>query len=479
MSEFVGEQEERTETDAMMWEFLEQEEYDYQAPETGEVLTGVVMDKNENEILVDLGLKREAVVPDQDLERLSQEEIDAIHEGEDIEVYVMPKEDIEGRRLVSVNMALMQKDWERAEELLETSDIVEAEIINYNKGGALVPFGRLRGFVPASQLTSLSSRGEGGSYQERLASLVGEKVKLKVIEVNPRRRRLIFSERAAVREWRQEQKEKLLDELEPGDVRKGVVTNLQPFGAFVDLGGADGLIHVSELAWHRVKHPRDVLDVGEEVEVYILNVDEDRERIGLSLKRLQPDPWTQVESKYSVGDIVEVEITNLTDFGAFARLEDGIEGLIHISELAYGPVQHPREIVERGQTVQVQVVSIDVDRQRIGLSLKRATAELAEQRQAEAVAQAEEEEDGGEEEQSVEEEDTAVESSEEEIVDSAESVEEIESEDAVDAEDTEDTVDTVDVEAEDTLDTESAEAEDVESPEDEEEREPETVAESA
>lgn len=389
VSDFVGEQTEKE--DSMMWKYLEQEEYDYQAPQVGEVLEGTVMEKTETEILIDLGLKREAVVPPQDLERLSQEEIDAVSEGEDIKVYIMPKEDIEGRRLVSINMALMQQDWERAEELLESSDIVEAEIMNYNKGGALVPFGRLRGFVPASQLVSLSSRGEGGSYQERLASLVGETVKLKVIEVNPRRRRLIFSERAAVREWRQEQKERLLEELEAGDVRTGVVTNLQPFGAFVDLGGADGLIHVSELAWHRVKHPRDVLDVGQEVEVYILNVNRERERIGLSLKRLQPDPWTQVESKYSVGDIVEAEITNLTDFGAFARLEDGIEGLIHISELSYGPVQHPREIVERGQTVQVQVVSIDVDRQRIGLSLKRATAELAEQRQAEAVAQVQEE----------------------------------------------------------------------------------------
>lgn len=487
MSEFVGEQEERSETDALMWEYLEQEEYDYQAPETGEVLTGVVMDKHENEILVDLGLKREAVVPDQDLERLSQEEIDAIQEGEDIEVYVMPKEDIEGRRLVSVNMALMQKDWERAEELMETSDIVEAEIINYNKGGALVPFGRLRGFVPASQLTSLSSRGEGGSYQERLASLVGEKVKLKVIEVNPRRRRLIFSERAAVREWRQEQKEKLLDELEPGDVRKGVVTNLQPFGAFVDLGGADGLIHVSELAWHRVKHPRDVLDVGEEVEVYILNVDEDRERIGLSLKRLQPDPWTQVESKYSVGDIVEVEITNLTDFGAFARLEDGIEGLIHISELAYGPVQHPREIVERGEIVQVQVVSIDVDRQRIGLSLKRATAELAEQRQAEAVAQVGqddvEEEDAGDEKVDTVAEAAAGTDTEEETDEVAEATKEADVESAVDDEETEEAVVAEDenVEASEATDETLEAAADVEASEEpvEEELEPETVPENA
>nr|WP_290669888.1 S1 RNA-binding domain-containing protein [Ardenticatena sp.] len=381
MSEFTDAQQNDKQM-SPMWQYLEQEEYDYREPEPGDIVEGVVVRKSNSEILVDLGLKREAVVTSRDIDRMPREDLDAIHVGDTVNVFVTAKEDDEGRRIVSINLAMMQEDWQRAEDMAESGEIFEGEVISYNKGGVIVPFGRLRGFVPASQLVS----GAGQSFQNRLQGLVGKTLKLKVVEVNARRRRLIFSERAAMREVEQEQKEKLLETLQPGDVRKGVVTNLQPFGAFVDLGGADGLIHVSELAWHRVKHPRDVLEVGQEVEVYILKVDRENDRIGLSLKRLQPDPWSQVTQKYAVGDVVEAEITNLTEFGAFARIEDGIEGLIHISELQSGNVKHPREVVHRGQRVQVRIISIDTERQRIGLSLKRAREEEESDQTAEDVA---------------------------------------------------------------------------------------------
>jgi len=369
VNEFTGAQQDK-ET-SPMWQYLEHEEYNYQAPSPGDIREGVILKKTNYEVLVDLGLKREAVVPYRDIQKLSPEEFEALAEGERVRVFILPNEDEEGRRLVSINLARVREDWERAKAMHEAGELFEGEVIGANKGGVIVAFGRLRGFVPASQLVRLPPQREGQSHQERLKGLVGRQLTVKVIEVDPRRRRLILSERAAHRERRAAQREKLLAELQPGDVRRGTVTNLQSFGAFVDLGGADGLIHVSELAWYRVKHPREVLQVGQEVEVYVLNVDREENRIALSLKRLQPDPWMQVAQKYNRGDTIEVEITNVTSFGAFARVEEGVEGLIHVSELSHEPVESPAQVVRRGQRLRVQIISIDPDRQRIGLSLKR------------------------------------------------------------------------------------------------------------
>ncbi len=370
MNKFVGEQE--NQENSPMWEYLQQEEYDYQRPERGEIRTGYVLRKDNNEIVLDIGVKLDAVVPSTDLEKLDRDEFDSVQVGDEIPVYILSTEDPSGRIIASINMAKSQEDWTEAERLMESGEIIDGEVTGYNKGGLIIPFGRLRGFVPASQVMGLVQRTDSGDRSDRLEQMMGRTLKMKVVEVNQKRRRLILSERAAMKEWRAENKTRLLDELEPGNVRKGVVTNLMNFGAFVDLGGADGLVHVSELSWQRVKHPKDVLQVGQEVEVYVLSVDKDEERIALSLKRLQMDPWNEVASKYTVGEIVEGEITNLTDFGAFARIEDGIEGLIHISELADEKITHPREIVHRGQRLPLRVISIDTERQRIGLSLKRA-----------------------------------------------------------------------------------------------------------
>ncbi len=353
-----------------MWKFLK-EEYDYKRPKRGDIRYAEVLRIDDDEIIVDIGGKTEGVVPSVDLDRMGEEAISEIEVGDKVPVYVLRPESADGDVIVSLNMARTMEDWRKAEKLFEEGSVYEGTVSGHNKGGLLVYYGQIRGFVPASQISGLSRRSGHEERMEMLSSMEGRELLLKVIEVDRQRRRLIFSERAASREWRDQRKEELLDQLQEGDIRTGAVRNLCDFGAFVDLGGADGLIHISELSWRRVKHARDVLKVGEEVEVYVLRVDRDRKRIGLSLKRLQPDPWQVVEEKYDVGQIVRGVITNITDFGAFARIEDGIEGLIHVSELSDGDFA-PRDLVREGEDLYVKVLSIDSTRQRMGLSLKQA-----------------------------------------------------------------------------------------------------------
>ena len=376
-----------------MWEFLS-EEFDYQRPKRGDILDAEVVRIDKDAIIVDVGGKTEGVVPRKDLEMLDEQVRASIEVGDRVSVYVLrpgsPDEDL----IVSVNMARALEDWQEAERYLEEEKTYEGTVAGHNKGGLIVPFGQIRGFVPASQLVNLGGRQSPESRMEKLAQMEGEKLQLKVIEVNRHRRRLIFSQRAAMRHLREEQKEKLLEELQEGDIRIGKVSNLCDFGAFVDLGGADGLIHISELSWQRVKHPREVLKAGDEVEVYVLRVDREKKRIGLSLRRLQPDPWTLADEKFYVGQIVKGTITNVVNFGVFACIDEGIEGLIHISELSDESFDDPRKIVQEGDVLPLKILSIDTARQRIALSLKQApTLEdlegreaLAEMVQAEEVA---------------------------------------------------------------------------------------------
>jgi small subunit ribosomal protein S1 len=295
--------------------------------------------------------------------------------GSHVRAIVLTPEDRDGNLVISLAQAELDSDWNRAEELYASGEIFEGPVTNHNKGGVIVPVGKVRGFVPASQLarTRRKNAGQGGF----LAGLVGEKLWLKVIEVDRAQNRLILSELAALRQRSKAERERLLGELKEGDVVVGEVMSLADFGAFINLGGADGLIHLSELAWHRVNHPSEVLKVGDEVECVVLNVDRERRRIGLSLKRLQPEPWSQVAEKYQVGQLIEVTITKLASFGAFARISGDIEGLIHVSELDDRPVNHPREVVKEGDVVTVQIIRIDSDRKRIGLSLRRANEALA------------------------------------------------------------------------------------------------------
>lgn len=355
-----------------MHQYLE-EEFGRVVPRRNEILEGVVLDVTPNEVVVDIGCKAEGIVPLRDLERVPAEVKERLRPGAKVHVFVLRPEDASGHSILSISKALSESDWKLAEDLLASGELYEGTVSDANHGGLIVNVGRARGFVPASQVASLRlPRGMSDEEREQaLKELVGSTIAVKVMEIDRRRNRLILSERAASREWRQEQKERLLEELKEGDVRKGVVSSLCDFGAFVDLGGADGLIHLSELSHSRVSHPRQVLQVGQQVEVYVLNVDRERRRIALSLKKLKPEPWAMVEQNYTIGQRVKGTITNVTDFGAFARLDEDIEGLIHISELSDQRIGHPSEVVKVGDVVDLRIIRIDSARQRLGLSLRR------------------------------------------------------------------------------------------------------------
>ena len=371
------------------------EDWDYQRPKRGQVRSGIILAIEEQEIIVDVGVKRDGIVPFADMQRMGDESLAELSVGDEVPVYILRPEDRDGNLLVSLFLARQEQSWHRARELADSGEVWEGEVVGYNKGGLVVPVDEIRGFVPASQVPGFPRGLSQEERLQRLSELVGESMLVKVIEINRRNRRLILSASSAQREWREQARERLLEELREGEVRQGTVSSLCPFGAFVDLGGADGLIHISELSWRRVRHPREVLSVNDAVEVYVLRLDHERKRIGLSLKRLQPEPWALVEDRYELGQLIEGVVTNVVDFGAFAEVEEGIEGLIHVSELTDGPISHPREVVKKGDLLLLRIIRIDVRRKRLGLSLKRVLesewAEWAAQLAAEEAHRKEEE----------------------------------------------------------------------------------------
>jgi small subunit ribosomal protein S1 len=354
-----------------MDEMIAFDAYDYQRPKRGEVRTGTILSTSPDQIIIDIGVKREALISSRELERMSAEDLEKLTVGGEVPVYVVKPEDKEGNLIVSIHLAQLEQDWVKAQQLWESKGIWEAPVSGYNKGGLVVPFGKIRAFIPASQISDFPRSPSPEQKASQLASYVGQSLPVRVIEVDRQRKRLILSQRSAQREWREKQRERLIEALREGDEIQGTVSSLTDFGAFVDIGGIDGLVHISELAWHRVKHPRELLKVGDEIRVYILRLDRERKRIGLSLKRLQPDPWTLMEDKYSVDQLVECMITNVTDFGAFARFKEGVEGLIHASELTDEEGIHPSALVKHGDELLALIIKIDVQRQRIGLSLKQ------------------------------------------------------------------------------------------------------------
>jgi small subunit ribosomal protein S1 len=257
---------------------------------------------------------------------------------------------------------------------MDANESLEADVVGYNKGGLLVDVEGVSGFVPLSQLLSVR-QDRSDSSDESLSAMVGQPLRLKVIELNRRRSRAILSERAAMQEWRAQQKEKLLTELQEGEIRRGRITGIRDFGIFVDIGGADGLAHMSEISWSKDKSPESMFKVGEEIDVYILKVDHENRKIALSLRRAQPEQWDNLIDRYEVGQVVQGQITKLTPFGAFARIEEGLEGLVHVSELAERRINHPKEVVKEGDVLPLKIVRIERDRHRLGLSLKQAREE--------------------------------------------------------------------------------------------------------
>jgi small subunit ribosomal protein S1 len=358
-------------TASLMEQFLNDPSHDYKSLKYGDVMDGVIMHLDREEILVDIGSKSEGIVPSREYSSLSSEERQALAVGDTILVFVVQPENPEGHAVVSIDRARQEKSWRRLQELHEANEVIEAEVTNYNKGGLLVNLDGVRGFVPASQVTEIRG-GDEASKQADMARLIGSSLPLKVIEINRHRNRLILSERQAVQERRDVMKERLIDELSEGEVRKGRVSSICDFGAFVDIGGADGLVHLSELSWSRVRHPSEVLRVGQEVDVYVLGINAQEKKIALSIKRTQAEPWSRVAAAYEVGQLVRGTVTQLANFGAFARIEDGIEGLIHVSELVDDRVSHPKQVVSEGDDLLLRIIRIDPQRRRMGLSLRRA-----------------------------------------------------------------------------------------------------------
>ena len=369
---------------------LESEAYELEAPRRGEIRTGTIARVTDTDVLVDIGAKSEGVISARELEQLTEAERAALNVGKEVHVYVLSSGGGSAPEL-SLARAGEERDWLRAEELLQTKAIFEGEVSGYNKGGLIVQLGRLRGFMPASQVSlPRRRRADGETPDQRWGQMVGEQIASKVIEVDRPRNRLILSERSAARETREALKERLISQLMVGEVRTGHIISLADFGAFVDIGGADGLVHVSEISWKRVTNPREILKVGDEVQVKVLAVDPERNRISLSMRELEADPWEVIREQYGEGKLVQGTITKLTKFGAFASLagleQYGIEGLVHISELSDRRVADPGEVVQEGQELTLRVLRVDSERRRIGLSLKRVdSAEYVELDWAAAV----------------------------------------------------------------------------------------------
>ena len=357
------------------FEDLLEDSFEFFQPTRGDIVDAEILEMRHDEIVVGLGAKRDGIVPSQDVQRLDPAIKKSFHVGDRVPVYVLSPSDKDGNLIVSLNLGLQGHDWLRASQLLESGELIEAEVTGYNRGGLLVRFGRLEGFVPSSHLAEPPGNLERPGLTVPKA---GQKLNLKVLEVNQARRRLILSEREALKGRRNLQKAKLLESLKVGMILTGTVTGIRDFGVFVDIGGADGLIHVSELDWHRVPHPSEVVTVGEKIQICVLDLDKDNQRIALSLKRCKTDPWGKVFETYQVGQTVQGVVSNVVDFGAFVVLADGIEGLLHLTEMADGGLLEPYSYVKQGDSVEVRIVRIEPERKRIGFSQRPDDVQPAE-----------------------------------------------------------------------------------------------------
>ena len=355
-----------------MESLLNEQELNVDLPQAGEIRKGTIASISPSQILISIGAKSEGVVSGRELDQLTPAEIEALSVGQEVHAFVINPEDANGNVVLSLKRAQDQISWDDVEKLITDAVVIETKIIGFNKGGLIAAVEGLRGFLPSSQIGALRrSQIAGETPEQKYQKMVGQPISIRVIEVDRERRRLIVSERAASAESRQSLKERVIDELQEGQVYTGRVTSLASFGAFINVNGADGLVHLSELSWDHIDHPREALEVGQEVKVKVINIDREKKRIGLSVRALQDDPWRARIEKYSVGQLVEGKITRLTKFGAFARLDEDVEGLIHISEISEQRIEHPKEALHEGDVKTLRVIRIDADQHRIGLSLRK------------------------------------------------------------------------------------------------------------
>jgi small subunit ribosomal protein S1 len=340
----------------------------FQPIEEGQVVTGHVVRIDKDEVLVDIGYKSEGVIAANELSiRKSVDPKDEVHLGEEVDAIVLIKEDQDGRLMMSKKRARFEKAWRRIETAAESGEPVEGTVIEVVKGGLIIDLG-VRGFLPASLVDI--------RRVPNLDEYMGTKIESKVIELNRSRNNVVLSRRAVLEEERKEVRQQILDRLQPGLVVEGQISNIVDFGAFVDLDGIDGLIHISELSWSHVNHPSEILTIGDTVKVKVLDIDRDRQRISLGLKQTQEDPWQRIVDTYNVGDELEGKVTKVVTFGAFVEILDGVEGLVHISELAPHHVESPREVVHPGDEIRVQILEIDSERRRLSLSAKRVEDQI-------------------------------------------------------------------------------------------------------
>ena len=361
-----------------MEELLAEQDTDIKSFKHGDVVEGTVVRIDKDEVLVDIGAKSEGVVSNRELFGRNTEAQPALAIGDTVLVYVLQPESPEGHVVLSLRRAGLERKWRSMQEQFEAGVIIEAPVIDHNKGGLIVDCG-IRGFVPISQIVDFPRRPQNDQPRdaaqeiaEKLQPFVGRKLRLKILEVNRKANRLILSEKVALYEERREKRDELFSSLQVGQRVKGHVRSIAPFGVFVDLGGIDGLVHKSELSWNKVNNPEGGYKVGEEVEAEVIDINHERGRISLSIRRLQPDPWHSTVADFKVGDIIDGTVTKLVNFGAFVRVRDGLEGLIHISELSNQRVAHPGDVVHEGQGLKLRIISLDSERHRLGLSLKQA-----------------------------------------------------------------------------------------------------------
>jgi small subunit ribosomal protein S1 len=362
-----------------MEELLAEQDSDIKSFKHGDVVEGKVVRIDKDEILVDIGAKSEGVVSNRELfGRHGGEGQQPLNIGDTVLVYVLQPESPEGHAVLSLRRAGLERKWRAMQEQFEAGVIIEAPVIDHNKGGLIVDCG-IRGFVPISQIVDFPRRPQNDQPRdaaqeiaEKLQPFVGRKLRLKILEVNRKANRLILSEKVALYEERREKRDELFSSLQVGQKVSGTVRSIAPFGVFIDLGGIDGLVHKSELSWNKVNNPEAGYKVGDEVEAEVIDINHERGRISLSIRRLQPDPWHSTVADFKVGDIIDGTVTKLVNFGAFVRVRDGLEGLIHISELSHQRVAHPGDVVHEGQSLKLKIISLDSERHRLGLSLKQA-----------------------------------------------------------------------------------------------------------
>ena len=361
-----------------MEELLAEQDSDIKSFKHGDVVEGTVVRIDKDEILVDIGAKSEGVVSNRELYGRHAESQPQLAIGDTVLVYVLQPESQEGHAVLSLRRAGLERKWRSMQEQFEAGVIIEAPVIDHNKGGLIVDCG-IRGFVPISQIVDFPRRPQNDQPRdaaqeiaEKLMPFVGRKLRLKILEVNRKANRLILSEKVALYEERREKRDELFSSLQVGQKVSGTVRSIAPFGVFIDLGGIDGLVHKSELSWNKVNNPESGYQVGDEVEAEVIDINHERGRISLSIRRLQPDPWHSTVADFNVGDVIDGTVTKLVNFGAFVRVRDGLEGLIHISELSHQRVAHPGDVVHEGQTLKLKIISLDSERHRLGLSLKQA-----------------------------------------------------------------------------------------------------------